>query len=84
MGLPPPTFVTLWELREVVTAEAALARYRAMEVATYRPRPAGVEGGWISLYEEDAGYETVDPEVEGPRHRLWVLDGGWRYEKNPR
>jgi len=81
LGLPPPTFVTLWGLRGERDAATALARYEAMAIEVFRPRPAGTEGGWISLYEGDAGYETSDPAVEGPRHRLWVLDAGWRYEK---
>jgi hypothetical protein len=32
------------------------------------------------LYPGDAGYDDRDPARGGPRHRLWTLPDGWRYE----
>jgi len=40
-----------------------------------------VDGGRVALYAEDCGYETGDIACEGPRHRIWMLDTGWRYER---
>jgi 8-oxo-dGTP pyrophosphatase MutT (NUDIX family) len=79
--LAPPQFITLEHLRPFATAAGALAHY-----ATHRPEHfatsfAGVEGGMIAMYEGDAAYGTDEPDAPGPRHRLWMLDSGWRYER---
>jgi hypothetical protein len=41
-----------------------------------------VEGGAVALYHGDAGYDDTDPDRPGGRHRLWMLDRGWRYERD--
>ena len=33
------------------------------------------------VYAGDAAYEGGDLESPGPRHRLWILASGWRYER---
>ncbi len=40
------------------------------------------EGGRVALYAEDCGYDTGRLACGGPRHRIWMLDTGWRYERN--
>ena len=35
----------------------------------------------VTLYAGDAGYEDAELERPGPRHRLWIRDGSWRYER---
>ena len=40
-----------------------------------------VDGGRVALYAEDCGYDTGDINCTGPRHRIWMLDRGWRYER---
>ena len=35
----------------------------------------------VARYEEDVAYDSADLDVPGPRHRLWMLDSGWRYER---
>lgn len=79
--LPPPTFVTLTELACSTDVESALASMRSDEPRPYTPRICNTEGGTCSLYEGDAGFESGDPNADGARHRLWLLDSGWRYEK---
>ena len=37
--------------------------------------------GACILYPGDAGYDTRDLEAYGPRHRLWALSDGFRYER---
>lgn len=81
LGLPPPTFVTLWELRGAKSAADVLERYRALPPELFEPRPHVAEDGFVSLYRDDAGYEACDPSMAGPRHRLWMLRSGWRYER---
>jgi len=36
----------------------------------------------VMLYPGDAGYDAQDADRPGPRHRLWALAGGWRYERD--
>ena len=40
-----------------------------------------VEGGRVALYAEDCGYASRTVHCPGPRHRVWMLDAGWRYER---
>jgi 8-oxo-dGTP pyrophosphatase MutT (NUDIX family) len=81
--LPPPTFVTLETLRPHRQVGTALARVREREPLVFLPRVVRVEGGMCSLYPGDAGWEEREPERAGPRHRLLMLDTGWRYVREP-
>lgn len=78
--LPPPTYVTLSGLIGHADASAVLEVVRQRPFRVYEPRLCVVEGGACTLYAGDAGYECCDPLRPGPRHRLWILDSGWRYE----
>lgn len=78
--LPPPTYVTLLKLTPYASVGAALTALAAQAPETYLPRTLPIAGGACSLYVEDAGYETRDVDRDGTRHRLWMLDSGWRYE----
>jgi chromosome segregation ATPase len=49
----------------------------------FATRFGGVEGGIVAMYHGDAGYDHDDPNRPGPRHRLWMLADGWRYERDP-
>lgn len=80
--LPPPTFVTIVELSQYRTVEAALADFSARGPEIFVPRYREVPGGFCSLYEDDVGYPEVDIERPGRRHRLWMLKSGWRYERS--
>ena len=79
--LPPPTFVTLSVLGECDDVTTALGTLPVAEPIRFTPRICNIEGGACSLYEGDAGWEAADPNVEGPRHRLWLLESGWQYER---
>jgi 8-oxo-dGTP pyrophosphatase MutT (NUDIX family) len=78
--LPPPTFVTLTKLLAYPSASNALADLARKEPEIFIPRYHKVDGGTCSLYVEDAGYETGELHHSGQRHRLWMVDNGWRYE----
>jgi 8-oxo-dGTP pyrophosphatase MutT (NUDIX family) len=80
--LPPPTFVTLLRLSGFRGPEDALRELANEETPTFTPRICMVDGGACSLYEGDAGYESNQADRPGSRHRLWLLDSGWRYEKS--
>jgi 8-oxo-dGTP pyrophosphatase MutT (NUDIX family) len=80
--LPPPTFVTLTKLLAHPTTMAALSHFSQNQAEIFVPRYKPVPGGLCSLYEEDDGYPTVDIDNQGRRHRLWMIESGWRYEKS--
>lgn len=82
LQLPPPTFVTLTMLEEFATADTAISALRERRPEEFLPRIERFEGGAASLYHGDAGYESGEIDAPGPRHRLWFLDDGWRYERH--
>jgi 8-oxo-dGTP pyrophosphatase MutT (NUDIX family) len=80
LRLAPPTFVTLCTLAAHASAEQALRAAVEPELRIFRPRIVRLEQGAVMLYPGDAGYEGSDAGCAGPRHRLWALAEGWRYE----
>lgn len=78
----PPTFVTLTELSKCETVAQTMAYFREQAIAAFEPRLTKTDAGIAMLYFGDAGYETMDQDAAGPRHRVWKLDKGWRYEKD--
>jgi 8-oxo-dGTP pyrophosphatase MutT (NUDIX family) len=83
IDLPPPTFVTLTQLTGGRSAGDVIDRLRQRPFQCYEPKLVIVPGGACTLYAGDAAYDTGDVEGEGPRHRLWMLDSGWRYDCSP-
>ena len=83
MPLAPPTFVTVSWLAEHDRAAEAIQSLARAPYLTFRPRIHRTPDGACILYPEDAGYEANEMERPGPRHRLWMLQKGWRYERTP-
>jgi 8-oxo-dGTP pyrophosphatase MutT (NUDIX family) len=81
--LPPPTFVTITGIARYPSAGAALAGFAAAPPEVFEPKLFPIAGGAVALYAGDAGYDAGDLESPGPRHRLWMIDGGWRYQREP-
>jgi len=79
--LPPPTFVTLTKLSAYGSLPEALSHFAAKEPEIFIPRYTKVPGGSCSIYEDDVGYPDVNVDRPGQRHRLWMTDSGWKYEK---
>lgn len=79
--LLPPTFVTLTELARCRSVDEAFAMSLQREVPEYLPKPTIFGDGLCMLYPGDAGYETENNQLEGPRHRFWIMPEGYRYEK---
>lgn len=82
--LPPPTFVTLSQLKPFVSAESAYDSLAQGAVQRFAPRPIQTEETLVFLYEEDAGYPERNPHAEGPRHRITVRGHQWHYEQPER
>jgi 8-oxo-dGTP pyrophosphatase MutT (NUDIX family) len=83
LEIPPPTFVTLNHLVGYRTPADALNALARRPCEAFLPRLHLIPEGACSLYAGDVGYETGDLDAPGPRHRLWIVDGGWRYERTP-
>jgi len=80
--LAPPTFVTLHQLGGFARVDDALAAARAWTPERYTTRIGRAPGGVVALWHGDAGYESGSADAAGPRHRLSMLDTGWRYERS--
>ena len=83
VDLAPPTWVTLHDLAEHGTVDGALAAAaRRDPLPHYETRWVTVDGGAVAMWDGDGGYATSDPDRPGGRHRLWMLEGGWRLERS--
>ncbi len=80
--LAPPTFVTVQWLSAHTDATHAQEVLGREPILTFRPRIHRSAAGACMLYPGDAGYDVGDPDLPGPRHRVWALAGGWRYERS--
>lgn len=77
-----PTWVVLHRLLGHHDVLSLLAAAAATPPDRFVTRFARVGDVRVSLWEGDAGYESVDPTAPGPRHRLHVgPDRPWRYER---
>jgi 8-oxo-dGTP pyrophosphatase MutT (NUDIX family) len=81
LGMLPPTYNTLVDINQYSDVQSTLAGLRNKELQIYNPKLIPCEGGYVSLYEGDAGYETGDVKVPGARHRLRVDKDGYCLEK---
>jgi 8-oxo-dGTP pyrophosphatase MutT (NUDIX family) len=82
LNLMPPTYVTLLELSQFFNAGDALNSYQERGIRHYMPRIAMQKGRVYTMYQEDAGYESRNPEVSGSRHRSWMDESGCHYERD--
>jgi 8-oxo-dGTP pyrophosphatase MutT (NUDIX family) len=81
--LAPPTWVTLRRLAGAPDTAAALADAAAVaEPEHFVTNIVRSGDDMVALWHGDAGYESGDADRPGPRHRLWMLAGGWRYERS--
>jgi 8-oxo-dGTP pyrophosphatase MutT (NUDIX family) len=80
--LAPPTFVSLFELSRWSSVDEAMAVAGTRTPERFETRIALQDGGPIALWHGDVGYEVTDATTEGPRHRLSMFAGQWRYERD--
>ena len=78
--LVPPTFVTLHYLQPFATAAEALQGLAPEGPRHYVTQIGKSDEGMVVLWEGDAGYESRDPSLGGPRHRLTLAREGYRFE----
>lgn len=89
LALLPPTYITLWELAQSHNALEALSFYREQPLRRHLPnlivgeitRDVLGNAGAVTLYEDDAGYQTGDIRETDRMHRSVMTDKGWQYIK---
>ena len=79
--LSPPTWRTLERLSHSATVADALAEAEAATVEHFVTCIAKSGDALVAMWHGDAGYEAADADLPGPRHRLWMVDGPWRFER---
>ena len=77
--LPPPTFVSLTKLLTLESTQNIDTFVSNLGFEKFAPRIVENDLGRIALYHGDAGFEQVDAEIPGARHRLMMLKSGWKY-----
>jgi 8-oxo-dGTP pyrophosphatase MutT (NUDIX family) len=82
--LAPPQFVTLLWLRDHADVAGVLAAARTDDPIDFTPRFHFIEGdGAVCVYTEDVAYDDRGRlDDDGPRHRLYLRDGGWEYVRD--
>ena len=77
-----PTWVTLKTLSGFGTVADALDGLRHRRPRHYETRLGKGEHGPVSMWHGDAGYETADASVPGPRHRLEITPRGYLFDES--
>ncbi len=75
-----PTWVSLHTVSRFRTVAETLAGLRRRQPRSYETRIGSGPEGPVSMWHGDAGYDTCDPTVPGPRHRLEITPGGYRFD----
>jgi 8-oxo-dGTP pyrophosphatase MutT (NUDIX family) len=79
LRLMPPTYVSLADIADCPSCTLVRERIGQREALIYAPRMVGIDGGMCFLYDGDAGYDDVVLEIEGGRHRLYMLNNQLEY-----
>jgi 8-oxo-dGTP pyrophosphatase MutT (NUDIX family) len=79
--LAPPTWVTLHQMSVYSSLADLLAAAGAATPEHYLTRPVRGDAGQVLVWHGDASYESGVYTTEGPRHRLVMMAGDWRYER---
>jgi 8-oxo-dGTP pyrophosphatase MutT (NUDIX family) len=80
--LVPPTWVSLFRLAQAPSAAAAVEEASRRRPEVFVTHLADHAGHLVALFPGDAGWSDSAPERPGPRHRLWMGPGPWRYERS--
>lgn len=79
LSIMPPAYLTLLELSKVGSIRAAKAFAQSRKPPFYHPKMVKQNQKICILYENDAGYESGDPQTPGARNRITRSDHGWEH-----
>ncbi|MCH7787822.1 MAG: NUDIX hydrolase [Acidobacteria bacterium] len=80
--LAPPTWVTLHHLSQHDTVSSFLEWAHHIEPAFYETHIGLDSDGPVAMWHGDAGYDTNDPHMPGPRHRLRMYGDRYHFEQS--
>ena len=83
MAMAPPTFATLWWLRDQTDPQGATAAAGSREPERFATRMRNHGGVMTALWQGDVAYDDGDIDQAGPRRRLIMDPGSWRIEMHP-
>jgi len=79
INLAGPTYVSLLGLAPHPTVSTALEHVSSQPDQVFLPKILKVGDETFSMYQGDPAYESGDSSASGPRHRMQMLDKGYRY-----
>lgn len=79
MGMLPPTYLTLCTLAHYTTVTQLVAAERTAPVPEVFPVFATQGESVAVMFRGDAGYDSGDGTLPGPRHRAILRDKTWTY-----
>lgn len=83
VGLGPPTYITLSDLRAHADVAGAMSHAESLgAVEHFATRICLVGDQVVALYHGDVGYDSGDPDLPGARHRL-TMGTCWEYRRDP-
>jgi 8-oxo-dGTP pyrophosphatase MutT (NUDIX family) len=80
INMAPPTFATLWWLRDQTDTQGATASARSREPERFSTRMRTHGGVLTALWQGDVAYNDGDMDQAGPRRRLIMAPGSWQIE----
>lgn len=80
MAMLPPTYFTLLRLSRYDSVAQMVVIERELPVPEVFPVFAQEDGQVLVMFQGDAGYDSADSAVAGPRHRAVLRDQCWRYQ----
>jgi 8-oxo-dGTP pyrophosphatase MutT (NUDIX family) len=83
MTMAPPTFATVWWLRDQTDPQRATAAAGSREPERFSTRMRTHGGVMTALWQGDVAYDDGDIDQAGPRRRLIMDPGSWRIEMHP-
>jgi 8-oxo-dGTP pyrophosphatase MutT (NUDIX family) len=83
MAMAPPTFATLWWLKDQTDPQGATAAAASREPERFATRMRMHVGVMTALWQGDVAYDGGDMDQAGPRRRLIMDPGSWRIEMHP-
>ncbi len=83
MTMAPPTFATLWWLRDQADPRGATSAAGSREPERFATRMRTHGGVMTALWQGDVAYDDGDIDQAGPRRRLIMDPGSWRIEMHP-
>ena len=79
--LAPPTYVLTIRIGVFGNVDQALLGVAGWPRERLMGEIRVIEGGQVVLYQPDVAYGGGALALPGPRHRLWMVTSGWRYER---